>query len=272
MSLLLVLLLGGAPDVPAAIPPAAPPPASVTTIDGVPADPGVAPFAQGEVLTYSVSWKGIKVASATSTVEAGATYAGRPAMHLTASATEAKTFAAFYQVSGASDSWIDPETLSSLGYIVDSQTGSRVDKQTWTIDDEHGNAHIDRTHTNKAGKIVTTSGDYPLSVSHVQDAQSMSYYYRAFPLKVGQKLESSVFTDRKTWTLTVEVLKAEKVKTPAGTFDCLKVKPTVQGQNKGEMTVWISDDDRRLPVKMESTTPFGAIDAVLTKFTQGAAQ
>ena len=67
----------------------------------------------------------------------------------------------------------------------------------------------------------------------------------------------------------------ESLKTSAGTFDCLKVRPTVSldgvPDKKGEMTVWISDDDRRIPVKTQASLPFGKVNAVLTKFTQGAA-
>ena len=62
---------------------------------------------------------------------------------------------------------------------------------------------------------------------HVQDAYSMTYYYRAFPLKDQDVLESDVYTDGKLWKLKVEVLGKDGVKTGAGSFNCLKIRPTV---------------------------------------------
>ncbi len=112
-----------------------------------------------------------------------------------------------------------------------------------------------------------------MTYSKVQDAASMMYFFRAFDLKVGQKLESDVFVSKKVWKLEVEVLGKEKVKVPAGTFDTLKIKPKVslngQAQKKGEMTIWVTDDDRKIPVKMQSEIPLGTVNAVLKKLKEG---
>jgi hypothetical protein len=255
-------------------PKATPGPASVTTIDGVPVTPGVAPFAKGEVLTYDVEWMGISVGQGTSRVEPGVTYDGKTSIHLTASGSSSRSFALFYSGRGASESWIDPKTYASLGWVSDQKDGSNVDKQTWVMDYVHALAHRNRIVTQKNGSISNYDLDIPLTMSNVQDAYSMTYFYRAFPLKVGQKLESDVFTDKKIWKLTVEVLGKEKVKTDAGTFDCVKVKPTVSfngvPEKKNEATMWVTDDERRIPVKVQSSTTFGKVNAELVKFSQGA--
>jgi hypothetical protein len=101
----------------------------------------------------------------------------------------------------------------------------------------------------------------------------MTYFFRAFPIKVGSKLESDVFVSKKVWKLTVDVLAQEKVKVPAGTFDCLKVKPEVSlngvKETKGQMIIWVTNDDRKMPVKIQSEIPLGKVNAVLTKFKEG---
>jgi len=253
-------------------PSATPGPDSITMIDGKAAVNPVAPFAHGETLTYEAEWMGIDVGSATSTVEM-TTFRGRPAIHLKASGSSNRTFSLFYRVRDAQESWIDPVGLYSLGFVDDQNQGGTVDKQDFVMDYERAVAHRHRVHTKKDGKLETYDLDIPLTMTHVQDAYSMTYFYRAFALKVGQKLETDVFTDKKIWKLTVEALGKETVKTPAGTFECIKVRPTVtyQGkpENKGEMTIWVTDDDRRIPVKTQATTPFGKVNAVLTKFDQG---
>lgn len=62
----------------------------------------------------------------------------------------------------------------------------------------------------------------------------------------------------------------EKVETPAGTFDCLVVEPTLRSgaffKNEGKLTIWLTDDDRRMPVLMRSKLPIGAISVELTEY------
>lgn len=254
-------------------PPATPGPDSIAMIDGKAAVNPSAPFAAGETLTYEAEWMGIDVGSATSVVEAGVTFRGRPAIHLKASGSSNRAFSLFYRIRDAQESWIDPVGFYSLGFVNDQNEGGNVDHQDWVMDYERALAHRHRRVTVKHGKIKEYDLDIPLSLSRVQDAYSMTYFYRAFPLKVGQKLTADVFTDKKIWKLTVEALAKETVKTPAGTFECIKVRPTVtldgKEQNNGEMTVWITDDERRMPVKTQASTPFGKVNAVLTKFEQG---
>lgn len=256
-------------------PAATPGPESVTLIDGQPAPPPSAPFAAGETLTYEVEWMGIDVGSATSIVETGTTFDGKPAIHLKASASSGRAFSFVKNAHGASESWIDPDGLFSLGFVTDQHDGSTVDTQTFGLDYAHALAHRNRVVTQKDGSLKTYDLDIPITRSRVQDAYSMTYLYRAFPLKIGQRLESDVFVDKKMWKLTVEVIGKETLKTAAGTFDCLKVRPSVSvdgvPDKKGEMTVWISDDARRIPVKTQAALPFGKVNVVLTKFTQGAA-
>ena len=72
----------------------------------------------------------------------------------------------------------------------------------------------------------------------------------------GAKLD--VFVDGKVWKLTVDVLGRQSVKTPAGTFDCLKLKPVVASPHpKGNVTIWVTNDEHRIPVKMELDVPLG---------------
>ena len=46
-----------------------------------------------------------------------------------------------------------------------------------------------------------------------------------------------------------------------------RVHPVVPG--KGEMVIWVTNDDRKMPVKIQSDLPLGKVNAVLTKFKEG---
>ena len=58
--------------------------------------------------------------------------------------------------------------------------------------------------------------------------------------------------------------------TPLGTVDCLVVQPVLEDdglfRHEGELHVWLTDDARRVPVKLRARVPVGAIEARLTSY------
>ena len=240
-----------------------PAPRSVTKLDGKPASPGPAPFKDGEELVYRLDGPlGVTLGTAAMIVETG-THDGRPALHLRSSLSGA---ALGMKASGENESWIHPEELWSYGFVTDSDTPKIEDRQVWTLDYEKAIAIRDRVRT-KDGATKTSNKDWTLAKTHVQDASSMLYFFRAFPVTVGSKLESDVFTSRKLWDLTVSVTGRETVKTPAGKFTCLRVVPEAsrngEKSTNGKVVVWVTDDARKLPVKVQMQTKLGSANAVL---------
>lgn len=257
-------------------PAATPGPLGGVTIDGKPAPTASAPFAAGETLVYEVDWMGIDVGSVTSKAEPIVLAStGHAAIHLSAAGSSNRSFSLFYSARGAEESWIDSSGLFSLGFVHDEHYGGQVDHQEWSMDYAAALAHRHRTRQKKSAAAVTTDLDVPLTMTNVQDEYSATYFYRAFPLKAGQKLEMDVFQDKDMWKISVEALAKETIKVPAGTFDCLKVRPTATRNGvalkKGEMTVWVTDDAKRIPVKTQASTPFGKVNAVLTSWSQQGA-
>ena len=78
----------------------------------------------------------------------------------------------------------------------------------------------------------------------------------------------------KQYPLKVVVHGKERVKTKAGTFDCIIVEPMISGESifvvKGKsLKVWLTDDEYRLPVKMEVEVFIGSVKAELYSYKKG---
>jgi hypothetical protein len=60
------------------------------------------------------------------------------------------------------------------------------------------------------------------------------------------------------------------VKVDAGEFDCIIVEPILRGPGvftqQGRLTVWLTDDRRRLPVLMKSKVVIGHVAAILKSY------
>lgn len=79
------------------------------------------------------------------------------------------------------------------------------------------------------------------------------------------------FVDDTTYTLGVKIRGREKITVDAGTFKCIVIEPLVaEGglfKSEGTILVWVSDDERKIPVKVATKIPIGYVEAKLTKYS-----
>ena len=103
------------------------------------------------------------------------------------------------------------------------------------------------------------------------DFISAIYYLRTQPLKVGQSFELAVSDSGQTVRVPVRVLERKTMKSVAGRVPTLRVEVGLFGAGRlvgdrdGEMTLWITDDARRLPVRARLTADVGTLDIKLKK-------
>jgi hypothetical protein len=75
--------------------------------------------------------------------------------------------------------------------------------------------------------------------------------------------------NKKVYDLKVIIQRKERIKVDAGTFDCIMVQPVLQGEaifkQQGELWVWLTDDERKIPVQMKSKVAVGSITTELIK-------
>ncbi len=102
----------------------------------------------------------------------------------------------------------------------------------------------------------------------VLDPLSGFYKLRTEPLEIGRPTYIEMFDTKKVWKVEVQVLRKERLSTAAGQFDTIVVKPLLQSaegffQRKGDVYIWLTDDSRRLPVKMQTKVVVGYVTATL---------
>jgi hypothetical protein len=161
---------------------------------------------------------------------------------------------------------------------VSTQLPRGADLRAVEVGDYHADTiRFDRTdgtatHTReRKGKTRTKTVDVPPGV---HDLLSAFIFLRLQPLEVGQRLDIPVLTGAKVFTLVVNVLGREKVKTPAGTFPSyrLGLRTAAEGNfsSKRDMTLWLSDDPRRVIVQFEADFQIGNVVAQLKSYRPGS--
>jgi len=227
------------------------------------------PFQSGERLVYEISWSRlIQAGTAVMEVREETRSDGKRIYHFISRANSGETLSRFYRVSDTIESTVavDDATneLYCLTFRLDQHHGKRSKTRDMTFDRERGTVQV------LADGI---KGTYPVP-KQVQDALSSLYYVRTWKsFVVGKPMIVHVHQDEKTWAVEVQTLGRERLETAVGTFDTIKVRtyPRYDGvfQNTGEITIWITDDDRKIPVLMKSTISIGSIVASLVELHYG---
>jgi hypothetical protein len=216
------------------------------------------PFAPGERLSYDVQFGVIKAGSGTMEVVGIDTVRGRPAYH-----TKFRLSGSIplYRVDDLFESWFATDDLSSLRFIQDQNEGSKERQRRYEIYPER------RVYDDLADE----KPEQP-SVAKPLDDGSFVYFLRTIPLEVGKTYEFQRYFKPDRNPVTIRVLRRERVKVPAGTFDAVVIQPVIKTKGvfseDGRAEVWISDDERRMIVQMKSQLAFGSLDLYLSGVRQ----
>ncbi|MFN8587811.1 MAG: DUF3108 domain-containing protein [Candidatus Eisenbacteria bacterium] len=219
------------------------------------------PFRAGESLRFSVQYGFIKAGSAWLEVPEVTQWNGTPVWRLVARAESNSFFDKMYKVRNRIESFWDHDSLFSWRYFEDRHEGHFKANDTLWFDPS-------------IRQVRYKNGQTYEVPPHVQDALSAFYYTRFQALPLGGSVVFDYHASRKSAPMEVRVLGRQTVKTPAGKFKCVVIEPLLKAggifKNKGRLVIWLTDDERRMPVLMKSKVLIGSISVVLQEAKPGA--
>ena len=202
---------------------------------------------------YSVQWHFLT--AGTSTVEIQ--HAGSGARVL-ATADSAGMPEKMFKVHDLFTASLDTGTFCTRQVEKHNQEGKKQYEETVALDYPHGKSRVDVKNV-KTAETKHSEFDIP---SCVTDVVSGFFYVASLPLAPGYSEIFPVNDNGKTTDVEVKVESRERVKSPLGQFDTIRVKAEpLSGpmKGKGVLWVWFSDDGRRIPVQMKSKLGFATL-------------
>ncbi len=213
-------------------------------------------FVEGETLDYTLTW--LKVTGGTARMTIGTH--GDDAFRITSVARSSPSFSRFFRVRDEIETVVDRDDFSTTRYVKRlDEDGDKIEEVTVVQD---GIA----TRTRKKVKKVRVPRP-------VFDPISVIYQLRTRDLTPGKVYDLELIADGKLYAVHARVVRREKVQTPAGTFDCVRVEPQmISGgvERQERLFIWYTDDERKLPVRIRTEIKVGAITATLRGFSSGA--
>ena len=230
--------------------------------------PNVDPFRENEKVVLAVNYFNVEAGDLTLMVQPFKSVNEKKAYHFSMNVKSNKMFSLFYAVDDTAETFVDFDSLVPMTHsLAGRETAQRKEIRTYFDWSKREATFWEKTisakenEEEKKRKVVWTLEPY------AQNVISALFYLRTFTLTPGKRLAFRVADDGKNYVFNGEVLRREKLRTEIGEYDAVVVRPTFQldGQFKptGEILIWLTDDDRKLPIRIESKIKIGTLVAKL---------
>lgn len=222
----------------------------------------VVPFKVGETLTFDVSLASYMVAGTaiTSVRERRVGDGAAPAYYIVAEGRPLPLLSRLYSLYYKMDTLLDAATLLPRRMTLYSEEGSQTRLGTTRFDRVARKAFFERSGT------ATVKADVSVP-PQVQDGLSALYAIRASSFTAGTRLSYPIIDEGSVYTVSMQATNTERVRVPLGEINAWKLGvQIVDAQGDPVATnvgLWISNDARRLPVKMQADLPVGSFTLAL---------
>lgn len=222
-------------------------------------------YQEGEWFKFRVHYGLITAGYATLTVEESK-YKDIPVYHVKGYGETSGVSRWFFKVEDYYESYIDKKTDLPYKFVRKIDEGGHTKDKVIDFDQKNHKAHIfNRKHNTRT--TVDAAVD-------VQDMVSAFYYLRnhldTTNLKEGDETSVTMFFDSENYPFKLRFLGREVMNTEFGKIRCLKFRPLVQSgrvfKEQESLTVWVSDDENKVPIRIKASLAVGSLKADLEAF------
>jgi Protein of unknown function (DUF3108) len=219
-------------------------------------------FPTKQTLTFTVDWRVFTAGIAKFNLDQQGT-----TMKIVATADTIGAVTMLFPVLDRFNSSFDTKTGCSGGFEKYLNEGRRKISSQLKFDYAKGKQTQTETNLVK-GTTRNLTASIPACVT---DSLSAIFYAASQPMVVGEKIGFPLADSMRTVTVQMKVEAKEEIKTPAGTFQTIRVEPTADEgivKNRGRIWIWYTDDARHMPVQIRATLyhVFGTITFHLQSF------
>lgn len=221
-------------------------------------------FKSGEFLRYKMSYSGfLRAGSAILEVDERE-YNGKKVFYTKGTGWTSGMIKWFFEVDDVYESYFDKETKKPYLFKRKIDEGGYKKHRIISFNYESNTAYV-QDFINQKDSIIP--------VGNVQDILSSFYYLRTRDvsnLKTGDEIALDMFLDSQVYPFKLRFLGREILKTQFGKVKCMMFRPLVQSgrifKEEESVTIWITDDANKIPIKMKASLAVGSLRADLEDY------
>jgi len=223
-------------------------------------------FKTGEWFKFKMSYSGwMKAGNATLLIKED-TIKEKSVYHVVGKGWTTGAISWFFKVEDRYESYFDKQLGVPYKFIRDINEGGYTKNLEIDFDQVNHKAYITDFKHNKNFTIET--------MPNVQDMISAYYYLRnqidVENLKKGDEIITNMFFDKETFGFKLKYLGQETIRTKFGKVNTLKFRPYVMAgrvfKEEESLTLWVSNDKNRIPLRIKANLAIGSLRADLVAF------
>ena len=172
----------------------------------------------------------------------------------------------FFKVEDNYESYFDKLTGKPYQFVRKISEGGHTKNQEGFFNQDN-NTVLVKDYKHNTEKTFNVPGE-------IQDIMSSFYYLRNHPridkLNPGESIAMDMFFDEETTKFKLKFLGREDISTKFGKVSCMIFRPYVQAgrvfKEEESLTVWISDDDNKIPIRLKANLAVGSLKADIEAF------
>lgn len=222
-------------------------------------------FATGEYFKFRVHYGFVNAGYATLEVKE-AMINSKKVFHVAGKGYTTGLSKFFFKVEDLYESYIDKDTGNPYRYVRKINEGGYTKNQEGFFNSS-GNKILVKDYKHKTEKTFAIP-------QNTQDILSSFYYFRNYPgigkMKPGESVSIDMFFDNEITKFRLKFIGREDITTKFGAVSTMVFKPLVQSgrvfKEQESLTIWISDDDNRIPLRIKASLMVGSLKADLEEY------
>ena len=221
-------------------------------------------FKGGEWLKYRMSYSGFLRAGTAVLELKEESLKNKEVIHAIGKGWTSGMISWFFKVDDTYESYFTPDDVKPYLFKRDIDEGGFKKKRNITFNYDNNTAYVQDFIKQK---------DSIISVNNPQDMISTFYFLRNHntkDMKEGEEINVDMFFDDKSYPFKLKFLGYETLKTKFGKVKTQKFRPLVQAgrvfKAQESVTVWITADDNKVPIKMKASLAVGSLRAELEAY------
>lgn len=223
-------------------------------------------FDTGEYMKFRIHYGIVNAGYATLEVK-DATINNKKVFHAVGKGYTTGVSKLFFKVEDLYESYFDRDTGEPYRYVRKINEGGYTKNQEGYFNQKENKVLV-KDYKRKSEKTIV------LTDNNVQDILSSFYYLRNHPdidkLKVGESISIDMFFDEEITKFKLKYVGRQDITTKFGSVSTMMFKPLVQTgrvfKEKESVTLWISADDNKIPLRIKADLAVGSLKADIDEY------
>ena len=222
-------------------------------------------FQDGECFRFRMRYGFLNASYAIATVRE-TTFKDQAVYHVAATGKTTGFARWFFKVDDYFDSYFEKDIVRPIRFVRNISEGNYK-----------RHVEIDFDHNNQSGIMHDLLRKTKTEISfapNLQDLVSTFYFLRNHfdleGIQVGETASLHMIYDKKPFAFQFRFLGYENVKTKFGVVPCVKFRPYVEEgrifKKESGLSLWVSNDNNRIPIKVVAELSVGSLDVDLVDF------